>query len=158
MAQRRYTDEEKATALAALAANGGNVDRTARELSIPRKTLERWARGGVHPQVAQSGQEKRLPLVDVFEDIARRSLGCVTDEKLKNTDAQKLVTTAAIATDKAQLLRGQPTRITEDVSKLTDAELDAERIRLEETLRRSAAGTGPSANGDALAELPAPAG
>ena len=154
MAQRHYSDEQKATALAVLASNGGNVDRTARELGMPRKTLDRWAKGGVHPDVARSGQEKRRPLAELFEDIARRSLGYVTDEKLKTADPQKLVTIAAIATDKAQLLRGQPTSITEDVSQLSDAAIAAELASMEQAEAAAATGTTAPPDGHAVAELP----
>lgn len=38
----RYTDEQVAQALAALELNGGNVKATARELNIPRATLQLW--------------------------------------------------------------------------------------------------------------------
>jgi transcriptional regulator of acetoin/glycerol metabolism len=41
----RRGDECRAAALAALEANRGNVARTARQLGLPRKTLEGWARG-----------------------------------------------------------------------------------------------------------------
>ena len=58
MTRRRYTDNERAAALTALAANCGNVERTARELGIPRKTLAQWARGQRYPEAAQMSHEK----------------------------------------------------------------------------------------------------
>ena len=42
MARRSYSDAERAEALAVLDANAGNVERTARHLGLPRKTLEGW--------------------------------------------------------------------------------------------------------------------
>jgi transposase-like protein len=36
MGKRRYSDEERGVALAALAANNGDVSKTARQLDIPR--------------------------------------------------------------------------------------------------------------------------
>jgi len=151
--RRQYTDEEKATALAALAANGGNVKKTALEIGVPRKTLERWANGGVHPAVAQAGHEKRLPLADVYEDIAYQCLGGLTQDKISKANAVELVKTAAIATDKMQLLRDKPTTIQRhDLSKMSDDELKNELDRLRE--RRAAiagriGGGPPSRNGAA---------
>jgi hypothetical protein len=44
--RRRYSDEDRAVALAALAANGNNLRRTARQLGIPRASLLAWRNGG----------------------------------------------------------------------------------------------------------------
>jgi transposase-like protein len=40
---QQHTDEDKATALAALDANDGNVAKTARQVGIARQTLGEWA-------------------------------------------------------------------------------------------------------------------
>ena len=45
MAKRSYSDEQKASALAALAANGGNARLTAAQVGVPRTTLLKWAAG-----------------------------------------------------------------------------------------------------------------
>ncbi len=42
--QRSYSAEDRAEALAVVAANGGNVVHTANQLAIPRGTLETWVR------------------------------------------------------------------------------------------------------------------
>lgn len=42
---KRYTEEEKATALEALNLAGGNVARAARETGIYANTLREWAQG-----------------------------------------------------------------------------------------------------------------
>jgi hypothetical protein len=49
--------------MAALDANAGNLKRTARQLGIPRKTLERWSRGeGKQAElVANLCNQKRRP-------------------------------------------------------------------------------------------------
>ena len=49
MAKRSYSDEEKASALAALAAISGNVKQTASQTGVPRATLQRWASGELRP-------------------------------------------------------------------------------------------------------------
>jgi hypothetical protein len=52
--KRMYSDEEKASALAALAANGGNALLTAQQTGVPRTTLRKWA-GGSWMTRPQSG-------------------------------------------------------------------------------------------------------
>jgi transposase-like protein len=132
--RRRYTDNERAAALTALAANGGNVERTARELGIPRKTLAQWARGQRHPEAAQMSHEKKALLADIYEEIAYRSLGHITPAKLKKCDVLKLVKIAAIATDKMLLLRGQAPSST-PAATLTDDERIARLRALEARVR-----------------------
>jgi hypothetical protein len=59
MAKRRYTDDERSLALAALAANTGNVNKTVRQLGIPTTTLEHWSKGERHPESIQMIAEKK---------------------------------------------------------------------------------------------------
>jgi hypothetical protein len=121
-----YTDSARADALAALAANGGNFTRTAAQLGIPRRTLQHWAKGECAPQVRELAQQKKGPLADAFEELARELLGGMTPEKMAAATLQQLATAAGIAVDKMQLLRGQPTTITE----MTDEERDAQIRKL----------------------------
>jgi len=57
--RHRYSDEERADALLALEANGGNLSRTARQMGIPRATLRLWAQGNVVPAVTDICQAKK---------------------------------------------------------------------------------------------------
>jgi transposase-like protein len=125
--KRSYSDEERGNALAALAANGGNVNKTARQLGIPLRTLWNWATGACHPEAAEIGQRKKGPLADVFEGIVWQLLGSITPEKMAAATLQQLATAAGIAVDKMQLLRGKPTGVTET---RTPEQLDAEIRRL----------------------------
>lgn len=43
--KRTYSDSDKATYLAALDANGGNISLTAKQTGVPRNTLSDWAKG-----------------------------------------------------------------------------------------------------------------
>jgi len=123
--KRRYSDEEKANALAALAANAGNIERTARELSIPASTLQHWANGNVHAQVTNLRDQKKGVLAEGLEDVAWRLLEGVTPAKIAETDVRELLTAVGIAVDKMQLLRGKPTAIGKhDFSGVSDDELD----------------------------------
>jgi len=110
--RRRYSDEERATALAALAANGGNVGGTSRQLGIPEATLRAWATGERHPEASQMCGDKKASLADQFEALAVKLLG-VADEKAAALNARDAVVAAAVAVDKMRLLRGEATEISE---------------------------------------------
>ena len=69
---------------------------------------------------------------DVFDALAMRSLSSITDAKLTKANAVQLMTTAAIATDKARLVRGQATGI--NVNVLMDV-VEAMRSRPSEPVR-----------------------
>jgi transposase len=143
--RRRYTDEDRANALAALAANGGSIALTARQLNIPPQTLRQWARGARHPEATQMSDEKKLPLADAFEALSRQLLDGITPEKIKRTGVKDLATSAGIAVDKMQLLRGEPTEITDE--RLSD---DKRRARITALLGgggAAGAGAEPHANG-----------
>jgi transposase-like protein len=123
---RRYTDEERATALAALVADGGNVKLTAAKLGIPRMTLASWANGDRHPEATQMCHEKKGELADAFEGIAWRLLDAMP-AKIAEAPLQAVATAAGICVDKMLLLRGEPTVIADN---MTDEERDAQIRKL----------------------------
>lgn len=110
--KRRYTDDERAAALAALAANGGNVFRTAAQLGIPATTIKNWAKGYRHPEAAEMGEQKKGPMADALEAVAWKLLDSIPSKIAKATLAQ-VSTSMGISIDKARLLRGEPTNIEE---------------------------------------------
>lgn len=116
MTRRRYTDQEKSDALAALAANGGNVQQTANQLNIPYSTLEHWANGErIHPAVVQMGEEKKLPLADRLHDLAHT----VTDKlpaKIGKASFQQACVGLGIIIDKMHRLRGEPTDLAKELT------------------------------------------
>lgn len=117
MARRRYSDEERANALAALAANGGNVEKTARELTIPETTLRQWANGHCHPEATQLSERKKGPLSDHLETVAYALAGDLSDpERRKNAKFSEVAVAFGIVVDKMQVLRGQPSSISETLS------------------------------------------
>ncbi len=121
--RRRYSDQEKSDALVALAANGGNIKKTATDLGIPQMTLASWAKGNVHPEVTKLRDEKKAPLADALEDLARKMIGAAPD-KIGETTLQPLITSLGIAIDKMQVLRGKPTNINQhDFDSLSDDQL-----------------------------------
>lgn len=134
--KRQYTDEEKATALAHLQANGGDVSRTSRELGIPRTTLQQWRDGiGVNKAVPLIRQEKTEALDVLFERVAYLYIGRAQETSaVEKTSGKDAIITAATAVDKLRLLRGQSTEITEERSDLS--RLSTEELHLYEQLTR----------------------
>jgi hypothetical protein len=102
--QRRYSDEDRAAALAALAANNGNVGRTAYELGLPATTLRQWATGARHPEAAQMSGQKKAELADALEDVAWQLVGVIPN-KLARARLGEVATPLGIALDKLGMLR-----------------------------------------------------
>jgi hypothetical protein len=102
---RRYSDDDRASALAAVAANGGNVSKTARELGIKVTTLRQWKCGERHPEAIQMSQGKKLPLADAIETVVDKMVAAVAG-KIDDASLQQLATSIGILTDKMLLLRG----------------------------------------------------
>jgi transposase-like protein len=140
VAQRRYSDDDRANALAALAANGGNIDRTARQLGVPRATLQSWAKGSRHPEAAEDAAQKKGPLADSIEDLARKVLAGMED-KIEGARFNEAAVGFGILVDKMQLLRGKPTSIDKhDLCDLPDDELDRQLAAEERALAGPAPG------------------
>lgn len=105
-----YSEDQKATALAALKANAGNVVKTARELNIPRGTLQSWQKGiGVNSEVLKSQQVKKAEIADRLEAIAHKIIDTLPS-KMEEAKLGELATALGIAVDKMRLLRGESTQ------------------------------------------------
>jgi transposase-like protein len=129
---RVYSPEEKATGLAHLAAEGGNVKRAARVANVPRKTLQGWRDGrGITGEVTAVIEESKLRLRDMYRDEAEAAL---EEAKAKRGAAnyKDLMIGAAVATDKMQLLSGEATSRVEHRGETARAAFD----RLVELYRR----------------------
>ncbi len=95
---------ERATAIAAVAANGGNVRRTALELGIPQATLRDWMKR--EPQLEAEIRGAARVLAEKFDVMADKLLAGVTDEKIQKANVSQLMKAAGTAIDKARVLRG----------------------------------------------------
>jgi transposase-like protein len=146
--QRRYSDEERANALAALAANGGNFAKTARDLGIPRRTLQDWHKGTIHPEAAENSAPKKTALTEQFENLAYQMLE-IAFAKAAELDAKAATVAAATAVDKMLLLRGKPTSIYD--TPISDEERNQRLAALLERWR--ARQMNPPPNGGAVAPL-----
>lgn len=133
MGKRRYSDDERAASLAALAANGGDVAKTAAQVGVPYRTMKNWADGTCHPEAAELGMAKKPLLADLLEDLAHRAVR-TSRRGLRHLKADRAAVVAGIAIEKMQLLRGQPTANVdakhEHVVTITAADLEAARAIL----------------------------
>jgi hypothetical protein len=108
MARRHYSDEERAAALAALKANGGNLELTAKQAGVPRNTLRGWAEQPDRAAPSELRQEKVESYADLYDQVTRAYLGRALDpDVVGKTSGKDAVVAAATATDKHRLLTGQ---------------------------------------------------
>lgn len=148
MARVERSDEEKAQALAALDANGGDVSKTARQLGLPRTTLNEWKAGRVTNGVTELRQVKKEGLADALERIAYKCVEVLPD-KLDLASAKDAAVVLGVSVEKMQLLREKPTSIQVTETALTPEERAA---RVSELLERGenralAVGTQPGRTG-----------
>lgn len=145
MERRQYSDNDKAAALAVLAANGGDLRKTARDLSIPYSTIRKWANDkGINSDVVNEVTSKKKNLADSLEEIAQNLVDAMPG-KITAANLQQVATSLGITIDKMQLLRGKPTGIVDDAS-LTD---DIRAARIAALLDAARARRDGSASGDA---------
>ena len=151
--KRRYSDDEKAYALEILEVYRGNVDKAAKFLEIPARTLSHWAAGQNRvPAVEVIQDTKREEMHEALEKLAWKIVGAM-EFTIEEADLRALTTSLGILIDKIQLLRGLATARTEisgidggaisvavGLDKLSDEEL---RQRLAVAIGSAAGGTVP---------------
>lgn len=126
MAGRAYTAEEKAAGIAQLAANDGNIKRTARELDLPVSTVRHWKKEteqGVLPAKVQEALPAAVESsVEEMSRVRDLTLGAI-EAKVASGDAKLGELNAVFGTlsDKIRLVQGLPTDRREVVSELPDA-------------------------------------
>lgn len=127
-----HAEEEKSQALALLAANEGNVAKTARELDLTPYTLRkiRNANPALYKEacerIAAGIFDKTLVIADKYlGEIVRRS---EDEDELKGAKTKELMVTAAIAIDKLNVMTtvrgkfGDTQKAADDLSELTEEE------------------------------------
>jgi hypothetical protein len=107
MRGRLHTDEEKATALAVLDAQGGNVYAAAKAAGVSESSLRAWSKGqnGITAEIEEMRQQRRFELADKLEDIAFLLAEAIPD-KIAKASLQSTMISVAIAIDKIDKLRG----------------------------------------------------
>jgi transposase-like protein len=115
--KRQYSDEEKAVALTLLAANKGNMSRTARELGMPLTTLEHWRNGeNRNSTVPKLERQKKGQLAGALRGLAMRILELTNDKDIIKSGLVQRATAAAIAVDRSLLLDGDGNSISKSES------------------------------------------
>lgn len=121
--RRAYSDEDKAAALAVVDAQG-SVNGAAKVAGVPSTTLQDWASGrNISNYVREIREQKKQELSAIFEHVARVYLDrALDDNAIIATTGKDAIMSAAIATDKNQLLSGKPTQINEARSDMQQRE------------------------------------
>lgn len=116
MAKRtNYPDKFRASAVVMLEAAGypadrSHLERIAKQLRIPARTLRRWFNRQHNPPPDDVVQESKRELIDILEDVARKYLThALSEDVIDEATGNAAVTAAAIAIDKMRLLQGQST-------------------------------------------------
>ena len=132
--QKRYSDEFRQSAMAALAANDGNVWQTAKQIGIPVRTLQSWKMGEAHSELVTTCQPKKIELAAAIKETMWMLLS-TTEPKARKAPLKDVGIVFGIMAEKYLLLMGQPTDIRKSVSDLNDDDLNREIQNRERTLR-----------------------
>src|SRR5262249_42234380 len=96
----RYTDEDKAAALAYLQANGGALAKAARELGIPLGTLKGWATGrNLGPKAIETYYAVKETLSSKLEDVVYQIVDAMP-QKIPETTLRDLGATLGVLVEK----------------------------------------------------------
>lgn len=121
-----YTNEQKEAALVALAANGDNYAKTAKDQNVTERQLRRWSKGDhVPPEMSENVRLIKTSLADRAETIAGLLLGRV-EATVDTATIMQAATSFAIMVDKMRLLREEPTSINASMRSLTPQQLEDE--------------------------------
>ncbi len=109
-ARNSYSSEVKAATLAALAVNSGNVKLTARQMGLPRRTVNAWALGrGISPAVRARAERFKKPLAALFCEVVYAVLNeLLKPGRIEQASFAELTRLLDMATDKWLLLEGDP--------------------------------------------------
>ena len=110
-----YSTQRKAEVLALVAANDGNVQKTALEVGIPHQTIRHWLKQS--DRYSQIQTTSALNLADKLEVIAHSTADSLAEHDLSIVSFRDKAAVLAVAVDKMQLLRGLPTSINAEVER-----------------------------------------
>lgn len=125
--KREYSPEEKAAALAVLAANAGNTRAASRQLMaagtpVPEATLRGWSRQPLElktPEEVEMVEDAKRALDTILESVVGKiARGLDRPEAIARIMGKPVqaATVLGILTDKMRVLRGQPSEITQTLS------------------------------------------
>lgn len=124
----RYSDEQRVAALAALQANAGNYEKTARETGIDKKTLRKWAGTPLadSPELPVIKQQLTASFLDRVREVREAATARMLELIPQETDLHKVAGALKIANDAARLEGGEATERRE----VRRVDEDPERARL----------------------------
>jgi len=112
MRGKKRSPEDIERGLEALAESGGNATIASESCGIPARTLRGWKGGAFAEEFAELRREKRTDLIGDVWEAAREALAQLRS-KLPTMKGKDVAVTFGILTDKALILGGEPTQITE---------------------------------------------
>lgn len=116
-AYRDYTPEFKADTLLALTINNGNIYKTAKDAGIAASLLRYWVETETD-ELRKIRQGRKGELAEQFEHVSRVYIDrALEPDAIAKTSGYYAVIAASDAMKSAQLLRGQPTSITENIER-----------------------------------------
>lgn len=115
--QRRYTDREKAEALAIVDMQDGSVRKASQLTGIPDSTLFDWIAGKrVNGDVADLHETAKTRMAGLFDSVIVATLeNMLIDGSMQRANFQQKAIAVGILYDKRALLLGQPTSINENL-------------------------------------------
>ncbi len=115
MARRRYSDRERAEALAMYDACG-NLTEVSKTLGIPDSTISAWINhgAGLNDDIPDLRSFKKLDLASKLDTIAHQCAGLLPN-RLPDANVREIVGAMSQSIEKSQLLKGNPTNITASV-------------------------------------------
>ncbi len=119
--KRRYSEAEQAQAIAALDSNGGDIAKTHYETGVPRNTLRDWRDQRRRPIAPEVREREKDALARSCDRLALRMLR-QANRKVKDMGGAAATLSACQLIDKARLIRGEATAITQHQS---DARIEA---------------------------------
>lgn len=133
----RYTTEDQQRALIILQENDGSYAATERATGIPATTIRSWVDGRVQSVPVNLAQEEKLKRAEQWDKLQDAGISRAL-EKVGDASAKDAALVAAIAADKAAMLRGEGTgsgtQVTVNVApisiSLTPADIEAARALL----------------------------
>jgi hypothetical protein len=110
-----YSEDFKASIVQAVANNNGNVLATSKLFNLPRDTVYYWWRHS--DRYLEVQQPSQGSLADQCEGIARNLAESMGAHDLSIVPLHHKASAFGVVVDRMQLLRGQPTSITENVDR-----------------------------------------
>ncbi len=114
---RNHSEDEKATAMAFLAANSGNYKSTSKQTGIPWQTIQSWDKGvGVNTVITEKSALKRTDLADHLDEKIEMLVNCISADRIADANLVQITTALGTLIDKSAALRKPQAMTREDLA------------------------------------------